>query len=510
MKHVIPASAAGLKQDNVVRTFFGLFSRRNAASSFNLVVSVLAMGLLANIASGQNEANAATKYAGFVIDAKSGRVLYSKNADARRYPASLTKMMTLYLVFEDLKRGKIKLNSRVKMSRHAASQPPSKLGIKPGKTFTVRQGIYALVTKSANDVATAMGEKLSGSEKAFARRMTIKARQLGMYRTTFTNANGLPDRKQVTTARDMSKLGLALREHFPKKFRYFKTRSFKYGRRRFPNHNRLLGRIKGVDGIKTGYTRASGFNLVSSVSRGNRRIIAVVLGGKTGRARNAQMARLISKYLPRATRGRSKTLIARAKPLRSNRAKVTRIAKVTPKPVIKKAPVIVAAVALPTNRPKSASKSIKPSRFEITEQTSSYASAIANAATIQAKLIELAAKSMPLPTPSPKGADPIKTGSVSKVKYVAMNQPVSKNRKGWQVQIGAAPSRVAALKLLSSARTKARTLLASADNYMEPVVKGKTTLIRARFAGFSSKRSARKACKYLKRKKIDCLAIRNN
>ena len=490
-----------------MRTFFGFSSRRFTTSSIKFAVSILAMGVLANIAISQPYAVAATKYAGFVIDAKSGRVLYSRNADAHRYPASLTKMMTLYLVFEDLKRGKISLKTRVKMSRHAASQPPSKLGIKPGRTFTVRQGIYALVTKSANDVATALGEKLSGSEKAFARRMTIKARQLGMHRTTFKNANGLPNRQQVTTARDMSKLGLALREHFPNKFKYFKTRSFKYGRRRYKNHNRLLGRIKGVDGIKTGYTRASGFNLVSSVSRGNRRIVAVVLGGKTGRARNAQMARLIGKYLPRATRGRSKTLIARARPLNN---KQTRIAKVTPKPTIKKAPVIVASVALPTIRPKSASKQTRSSRVEIAHQTSSYASAIANAATIQAKLIELAAKSMPLPTPSPKNIDPIQTGSISKVKYVAMDQPTSKNRKGWQIQIGATPSRVSAQKLLSSARTKARTILASADNYMEPVVKGKTTLIRARFAGFSSKRSAKKACKYLKRKKFACLTILNN
>ncbi len=491
-----------------MRTFFRLKSRRLLAPNFNVALVVMTLGLLANIAGMQSSAMAATKYAGFVIDAKSGKVLYSRHADARRYPASLTKMMTLYLVFEDLKRGKISLKSRVKMSRHAASQPPSKLGIKIGRTFSVRQGIYALVTKSANDVATALGEKLSGSEKAFARRMTIKARQLGMHRTTFKNANGLPNRQQVTTARDMSKLGLALKEHFPKKFNYFKTKSFKYGRKRYRNHNRLLGRIKGVDGIKTGYTRASGFNLVSSVSRGNRRIIAVVLGGRTGKARNAQMARLIKKYLPRATRGRSKTLIAKARPLNT---KVTRTAIVIPKKkVIKLVPVKIAAVALPTNRPNTVKKASKPSRVEIAHQTSSYASATANASTIHAKLIELAAKTMPLPTPSPKIYDPVQTGAVSKSKLVAMNKPSSKNRKGWQIQIGATPSRASAEKLLSAARTKAKTLLASNDNYMESVIKGSTTLIRARFAGFSSKRSARKACKYLKRRKFSCLAIHNN
>ncbi len=492
-----------------MRTFFGFKSRRLSASNLSYAVAVIAMGLLINIAGMQATAFAATKYAGIVIDAKSGKVLYSRYADARRYPASLTKMMTLYLVFEDLKRGKINLNTRIKMSRYAASQPPSKLGIKPGNTFTVRQGIYALVTKSANDVATAIGEKLSGSEKAFARRMTIKARQLGMHRTTFKNANGLPNRQQVTTARDMSKLGLALKEHFPKKFRYFKTKSFKYGRRNYRNHNRLLGKIKGVDGIKTGYTRASGFNLVSSVSRGNRRIVAVVLGGKTGRARNAQMTKLIGKYLPRATRGRAKILIAKAKPL--NR-KSKKSIKPAARPTIKSnAPVLLASIAKPTNRPKVPVSNTKPSRIEIAYQTSSYASTTANVSAIRAKLIELAARSMPLPTPSPKNSDPIRTGSVSKIKYVAMNQPTSKNRKGWQIQIGATPSRASAEKLLTSARTKAKTILASTDNYMEPViVKGNTTLIRARFAGFSSKRSAKKACKYLKRRKFACLTILNN
>jgi len=486
-----------------VRTFFGFKSRRLSVSNLSYAVAVIAMGLLINIAAMQATTFAATKYAGFVIDAKSGKVLYSRYADARRYPASLTKMMTLYLVFEDLKRGKISLNTRIKMSRYAASQPPSKLGIKPGKTFTVRQGIYALVTKSANDVATAIGEKLSGSEKAFARRMTIKARQLGMHRTTFKNANGLPNRQQVTTARDMSKLGLALKEHFPKEFKYFKTRSFKYGSRKYPNHNRLLGKIKGVDGIKTGYTRASGFNLVSSVSRGNRRIVAVVLGGKTGRTRNAQMAKLIGKYLPRATRGRAKTLIAKAKPLNSKKQN-------TVKPEAKPTSLL-AFVAMPTNRPKAPFSNTKPGRIEIAYQTSSFASTTANVSAIRAKLIELAARSMPLPKPSPKNSDPILTGSVSKVKYVAMNQPISKNRKGWQIQIGATPSRASAEKLLTSARTKAKNILSSTDNYMEPVVvEGNTTLIRARFAGFSSKRSAKKACKYLKRRKFACLTILNN
>lgn len=472
---------------------------------------------LVNVAGVQTAAVAATnKYAGFVIDAKSGRVLYSKNADARRYPASLTKMMTLYLVFEDLKRGKISLNTPIRMSRFAASQPPSKLGLKPGQVFTVRQGIFALVTKSANDVATAIGEKLSGSEAAFARRMTFKARQLGMKRTTFKNANGLPNRRQFTTARDMSKLGLALREHFPVKFRYFKTKSFKYGRRRFPNHNRLLGRVKGVDGIKTGYTRASGFNLVSSVSRGKRRIIAVVMGGRTGRERNLQMTRLIAKYLPKATRGRSKVLIAKARPLRSKKTAARRIAKNTvrakpipraaPKRTVKTAPIIVAATTLPTTRPVVARKFSSPGRVEIAHEASAYASTTVNASAIYAKLLEMGTKSLPLPMPNPKKYDLIKTGSITKARPVAARKPATR-RAGWQIQIGATPNKASASRLLKSARRKEKTLLASAANYLEPVVKGNATLIRARFTGFTSKSSARRACKILKKRKIACLAI---
>lgn len=481
-----------------MRTFFRSTFRRFCASNCNHAFAALFLSVLMGVTGVQSNAVAATKYAGIVIDAKTGKVLYARNADARRYPASLTKMMTLYLVFEDMKRGKINRKTRVKMSRHAASQPPSKLGIKPGRTFSIEQGIYALVTKSANDVATALGEKLSGSEVAFARRMTAKARQLGMHRTTFKNANGLPNRYQVTTARDMAKLGLALREHFPKKFRYFKTRSFKYGRRRYGNHNRLLGRIKGVDGIKTGYTRASGFNLVSSVSRGKRRVVAVVLGGKTGRSRNAQMTRIIKKYLPRASRGRARTLIARAQAPRN----------ITRKKVISARPAIVASATIPTPKPVAGNRAAKINRIQTAHETSGGRQNTANADEIRMKLIKLAAKSMPMPSSRSLAIDPIRTGSVAKSKQAAMAASDSKHRSSWQIQIGATPTKNSARKLLSNARTKAKTILASTSDYMEPVVKGKSTLFRARFAGFPSKGSARRACRYLKKRKFDCLAIR--
>lgn len=252
------------------------------------------------------------KYAGIVVDAKTGKTLYASSADAYRYPASLTKIMTLYVVFEELEAGRLSLNSRLTVSKYAAGRPPSKLGLRAGKTIKVKDAILALVTKSANDVATVVAENIGGSEKKFAERMTRTARQLGMNKTTFRNPHGLPNSGQRTTARDMARLGIAIQERFPQYYGYFKTRSYKYGKRTYGNHNKLLGRVKGVDGIKTGYIRASGFNLVTSVNRDGRQIVAVVMGGRTGASRNAQMTKLIGRYLKKASRGKkSAPLIAK-------------------------------------------------------------------------------------------------------------------------------------------------------------------------------------------------------
>ena len=253
----------------------------------------------------------AAEYAGVVIDANTGKTLYAASADSARYPASLTKMMTLYMIFEALDAGRIRKDTRVPFSAHAAAQPPTKLGVRAGGSVTVETVIYGLVTKSANDAAAAVGELLAGTESGFARQMTAKARQLGMSRTTFQNASGLPNPNQKTTARDMAILGIALREHFPHHYAYFSTRSFTLGKTRMANHNKLLGRVKGVDGIKTGYIRASGFNLVSSVRTDGRSIVAVVIGGRTGASRDAQMTKLIREYLPKASTRRSGPLIAR-------------------------------------------------------------------------------------------------------------------------------------------------------------------------------------------------------
>ncbi len=228
----------------------------------------------------------AARYASIIVDEKSGAVLHAVNPDWRVYPASLTKMMTLYLVFEQLKSGKVKLNTRLKVSRRAAKQPKSKIYVKRGSTITVQQGIRALVTKSANDVATVIAEGLGGTEEKFARLMTIRARQLGMSRTTFKNASGLPDKQQITTARDMARLSIALRRDFPKYFKYFTTKEFSYRGRTHGNHNKLLRRLPGTDGIKTGYIRDSGFNIAVSVNYKRRRLIGAVFGGKSGNKRD--------------------------------------------------------------------------------------------------------------------------------------------------------------------------------------------------------------------------------
>lgn len=248
-------------------------------------------------------AAAPSKYAAIVVDANSGKVLFEENAEAARYPASLTKMMTLYMLFEALEQGRISPSSAIPVSAYAASRPPSRLGFKPGQSVDVETAISALATKSANDVAAAIGEYLGGSEEQFAQMMTAKGRQLGMRRTVFHNASGLPDDSQQTTARDMALLGIALRKRFPQYYGYFSRQAFSFNGKTVRGHNRLLGRVEGVDGIKTGYIRASGFNIVTSVNRNGRWLVLTVMGGNTAADRDAHVRELIERYLPRATPG---------------------------------------------------------------------------------------------------------------------------------------------------------------------------------------------------------------
>ena len=406
-------------------------------------------------------AQAKQDYAGIVMDAKTGKVLYSHQSTAKRYPASLTKMMTLYLLFEALDNGQATMKTRIRFSKHAASMQPSKLGVKAGSSISVQQAIYALAIKSANDAAAAVGEHLGGSESRFGEMMTAKARSLGMKNTVFKNASGLPDSRQYTTARDMALLGIALREHYPHYYKYFSTRSFKFGKHQYSNHNRLLGQIRGYDGIKTGYTRASGFNLVSSVNTGGRSIVAVVMGGRSGASRNAQMVKLVNEYLPKASKRDKGPLLA------SRKGGTAYAALDLPK---KSAPV-------PTVRPRSSGEAARPVIAEAPQ--------VAAAAVAPRPKEELPAADI----------DPITTASP--------------DRSGWVIQVASLPTQTEAVSVIARTKAKAGTILASAEGFTEVFQKDSNTYYRARFGGFGSKSAAWNACAALKKKKIACYAVAN-
>lgn len=269
---------------------YGRMLRVLARSSFLLAV---VLGLFF-----PGQAEAKTKYkaplqASIIIDADTGAVMQATNADAITHPASLTKMMTLYMLFDQLSAGRMKLDQRLAVSAHAAAQAPSKLALQPGQSIRVEDAILALVTKSANDVAVVIAEAIGGSEDHFGTLMTQRARTLGMGRTVFRNASGLPDSEQITTARDMATLGRSLLRNHPRYFHYFSARTFEWNGDTITNHNRLMLRYNGADGIKTGYIRASGFNLVSSVERGGRRLIGAVMGGRSAASRDRHMEALL-------------------------------------------------------------------------------------------------------------------------------------------------------------------------------------------------------------------------
>ncbi|MBK8456728.1 MAG: D-alanyl-D-alanine carboxypeptidase [Phyllobacteriaceae bacterium] len=240
-----------------------------------------------------------SKYAAIVVDASNGSTLYQAASNDTRFPASLTKMMTLYMMFEAIDSGRAAKDTSIAMSAHCASQAPSKLGLKPGQTIDVDTAIRAVAVKSANDIACAVGEFVSGSEPAFAQAMTAKARELGMNGTTFRNASGLHDPAQRTTARDMAALGMRLRRDFPHHFGYFAQRSFTWNGRFVRGHNRALDMIPGATGIKTGYTKASGFNLVTSVERNGKLMVGVILGEDSAKVRDARMTEMMNRYMAR-------------------------------------------------------------------------------------------------------------------------------------------------------------------------------------------------------------------
>ncbi|MET3521303.1 D-alanyl-D-alanine carboxypeptidase family protein [Mesorhizobium abyssinicae] len=460
------------------------------SSSFLKAATIVALAMGVVVADAAS--SMAAKSAAIVIDAKTGKVLYSSDANGRRYPASLTKMMTLYLTFEALAKGRISKNTPVPFSAHAAAEPPTKLGVKPGGSVSVDTAILSMVTKSANDSATALGELIGGNEANFARMMTAKARQLGMNGTVFRNANGLPDPGQFTTAHDMAMLGIALREHFPQYYGYFSQRSFLYGRQRINGHNRLLGRIKGVDGIKTGYTRASGYNLVSSVNDGDRKLVAVVMGGASGRSRDNQMAGLINAYMPRASTRGGGALVAKA----GGGNPISALAKVflpkhdapTPdeKPAVEdEATVASADDSAPVVEETAPVVEDTTPVVQIKKVKTVAVAAVAAAPAPQA----VAAYAEPEPAPA---VDPVKTASVP---------------SGWAVQVASSPKQSEAQAFLDKTSKQAPKVLADASAFTVAFDKDGVTYYRARFGGFSSKDAAWNACTALKKKKISCYAV---
>lgn len=486
--------------------------------------------------------------AAIVVDGNNGNVLSASNADASRHPASLTKIMTLYLLFERLDAGKIRLDSRFKVSEHAAEQAPTKLGLKPGQTITVEDAIKAVVTKSANDAAVTIAENLGGSEENYAKLMTQKARALGMAHTTYVNVSGLPDDDQVTTARDEALLGRDIQERFPQYYKYFSTREFVYRGREMRNHNHLLGVVGGVDGIKTGYTRASGFNLVTSVHRDGRYIVAVVLGGRSAAERDARMRDLIGAHIKEAS-------VKQAAPAVAEKLDARRVSQ----PIaFAAAPLASRAAPVPSTPPAQATVGSSDPIQPVMVKTVSYRSAPAqpgalsplpNLVPVVASSPQPAAVSLPQPiaaipvrTPSaPKnempstvivsstepGAiaptakiEPVKIGptktEAAKVeaaktelaKAMTVPPPAHPHARGWIIQIGAYDGEDEAKQHLNAAQSKAPTALASADPFTERVQKGDKALYRARFAGFD-RAMAEAACKQLKRSDIACMAVRN-
>lgn len=513
-----------------------------AARSLLAITMVGALTL--TITSGSAHAAKNPRHAAIVIDANTGKTLFAESADAKRFPASLTKMMTLYMVFEAMQAGRINKNTKIPFSKYAASRPPTKIGVPAGQTISVEDAIMALITRSANDASAAIGEYLGGSEPRFAQMMTAKARRLGMRSTTFRNASGLPNPNQQTTARDMAILGIALRQHYPQYYHYFGRSSFQFRGRTINGHNRLLGRIEGVDGIKTGYVNASGYNLVSSVNRDGRRIVAVVMGGRTGAARDATMTRLIQAHLPKAVpsrRGTDALLMAR------NNAPAAPVVAAKPSPLPR-------AIPIPADR-SDQPVLVADSSNSIGSAQDAISAVIAREKPVPAQQPEMMALAAPTPRPSapvssqlvaiptPKApipnVDPVTTASANtaasrmglapKPVAAVRDEPIAVPQENirqqqpaqttvamaaaadvsgaWAIQIGSLPSENQAQEMLNKAAQQAGSTLRATSPMTETFNKGNNTFYRARFVGFETKTAAWDACAALKKKNFNCYAI---
>lgn len=437
------------------------------------------LGILLLFSAFAGAAPAQAGYAHFIMDANSGKVLDAQNEDVLNHPASLTKMMTLYMVFEALHDGRLRWDQKITMSANGARTTPTKLGLRAGETYTVREAVLGMIVKSANDVAEGIGDHLYGSEEKFARAMTAKARQLGMSRTVFRNGSGLPDSQQVTTARDMARLGLALIRDFPQEYRLFSTPSFAFRGRTIRGHNNLMYRYKGMDGIKTGYTNASGFNLVSAVNSDGKRVIGVVLGGKTARARDVQMAALLDKALPRAT-GRGGVAVAQA--------------SVPARPT----------VLLPRNDvPKPVAQRAAPVEPEIAEPAPVEVATAEPSAPVVADRYKASARGMARSEPASVGLGYAQAPKTEAALPVDLPFKTA-STPGWRVQLGATDSENEAISLLARAMDRLDGKFNGLTPYTETVHSGAKPLHRARFSGFSNQAAANSACKTLKAAKFSC------
>ncbi|WP_234703849.1 D-alanyl-D-alanine carboxypeptidase [Rhodospirillum centenum] len=396
---------------------------------------------------------ALAKYASIVIDAETGEILHAASADTRNFPASMTKMMTLYMTFDALDARKLTLDQRLKVSSRAAGMAPSKLGLKPGETIRTEDCILSLVTKSANDCAVVLAEAIGGTETEFARMMTDRARALGMRRTTFRNASGLPNAGQLSTARDMARLAQALIQDHAKYYPYFSTRQFTYKGVTHGNHNRLMARYRGMDGLKTGFIRASGFNLAASAVRDGRRLIGVVFGGETAVWRDNHMADLLDK----AFEGRATPMLVASAERVQAPGKASRRTPASPTP------------------------GRKP------DESGSVVTAMANAAEAVARSAgDLQLVSSAIAAPAAPAA--------------------KKAPGGWGIQVGAFNDRSASQRAVANATQRAPALLDRAIPHVMEVSTGKGSLYRARLMGLDEK-TARRACAQLAKAGQGCLTV---
>jgi D-alanyl-D-alanine carboxypeptidase len=458
-------------------------------------LSLLSALLLSLVAA---PALAKPEFSSITIDARTGAMLYQNSPDGLRHPASLTKMMTLYVLFQDLKAGRIKRSTLLHVSSRAASMAPSKLGLRAGSSISVDDAIKALVTKSANDAAATIAENLGGTESNYAARMTRVARSIGMSRSTFYNASGLPNPNQYTTARDMATLGLRLMRDFPQYYPYFRLTAFNFHGRTIRSHNRLVGHFDGTDGIKTGYTAASGYNLVTSTRRGDKRLVGVVLGARSNGTRNTYMMVMLERMFDKAKGGSTVAALAgSSKGVINPLAAKQKLADAIPPEPVSPEPVSNDQLA---KAAADASEGPVVADGEDTADTPTETASTTEPKVIQADLAPindgvLKKKKAPVKLPF-------------EVKATASQATVLTNvlAQTWNIQIGAFPKKSDAQAKLTALRGKSVKELTDKTAYTIAATESGQTVYRARFAGFNEA-SAKQACARIAKLGGKCVAV---